>query len=123
MIRFILDDDELFYEVLRTYLSRYQNGLATGADFQAILEEVSDLDFSCFFEQWYYGEGYPVFKLFWEQEGDSLFLSCEQSSASGVTPLFHVPFELDILYANRQKKRVRLIQANSKEEFFVPVDG
>ncbi len=124
MIRFILDDDELFYQVLRTYLSRYQNGLATGADFQAILEEVSDLDFSCFFEQWYYGEGYPVFKLFWEQEGDSLVIRSEQSStASGVTPLFQIPFELDILYANGQKKRVRLIQANSEEEFLVPVEG
>ena len=124
MIRFILNDDELFYQVLRTYLSRYQNGLATGADFQTILEEVSDLDFSCFFEQWYYGEGYPVFKLFWEQEEDSLVIRSEQSgTASGVTPLFQIPFELDILYANGQKKRVRLMQENSEEEFLVPVEG
>jgi hypothetical protein len=37
--------------------------------------------------------------------------------------LFQIPFELDILYANGQKKRVRLIQANSEEEFLVPVEG
>jgi aminopeptidase N len=124
MIRFILDDDELFYEVLKTYLTRYQNGLATGADFQAILEAVSALDFSCFFQEWYYGEGYPIFKLFWEQKGDSLFLSCEQiGSASGVTPLFHVPFELDIMLAGGEKQRVRLVQDRNLEEFYVAVDG
>jgi len=124
MIRYILDNDELFYEVLKTYLLRYQNGLATGADFQAILEEVSDMDFSCFFEQWYYGEGYPIFKLFWEQQGDSLVIRSEQSStASSITPLFQIPFELDIIYVNGQIERVRLMQESNEEEFLVPAEG
>ncbi|MDF1574277.1 MAG: M1 family aminopeptidase [Bacteroidales bacterium] len=124
MIRFILDDDDLFYRVLRTYLLRYQNGHATGADFQAVLEEVSELDFSCFFEQWYYGEGYPVFQLFWEQQGDSLLLVSEQiGSASGVTPLFQVPFELDIILNNGQTERFRLMQEHPREEFRIPVEG
>lgn len=124
MIRFILDDDDLFYEVLKTYLSRYQNGLATGADFQAILEEVSALDFSCFFQQWYYGEGYPIFKLFWEQEGDSLYLSCEQiGSASEVTPLFQVPFEIDIVLSGGERQRFRLMQEREVEDFVLAVDG
>lgn len=124
MIRFILDDDDLFFEVLKTYLSRFQNGLATGADFQAILEEVSTMDFSCFFQQWYYGEGYPIFKLFWEQEGDSLYLSCEQiASASDVTALFQVPFEIDIVFSNGEKQRLRLMQESNLEEFTLAVDG
>jgi hypothetical protein len=124
MIRFMLDDDDLFFEVLRTYLDRYQNGHATGADFQNILEEVSAKDFSCFFQQWYYGEGYPIFKLFWEQEGDSLYLSCEQlASASDVTALFQLPFEIDIFLSNGEKQRVRLLQESNAEEFTLAVDG
>lgn len=124
MIRFILNDDTLFFEVLRTYLNRYQNGLATGADFQAILEEVSDEDFSCFFQQWYYGEGYPIFKLFWEQQGDSLMLTSEQTgSASDVTALFQVPFELDVILSGGKKKRVRLIQESHQDQFVIAVDG
>ncbi len=124
MIRFMLDDKELFFEVLSTYLNRYQSGLATGADFQAILEEVSQMDFSCFFDQWYYGEGYPIFQLFWEQAGDSLLIRSEQStSAALVTPLFQVPFELEIVYLNGLRERVRLMQENNEEEFSVPVEG
>jgi aminopeptidase N len=124
MIRFFLDNDELFFEVLRTYLNRYQNGLVTGDDFQAILEEVSEVDFSCFFEQWYYGEGYPVFQIFWEQRGDSLLLRSEQTgTASNVTPLFQVPFELDILFSKGQSRRVRLEQDSNLNEFSLKVDG
>jgi len=124
MIRFVLDDDALFFEVLRSYLDRYQNGLATGADFQAILEEVSGKDFSCFFQQWYYGEGYPIFKLFWEQQGDSLMLTSEQTgSAPDVTALFQLPFELDIILSGGEKQRVRLEQESSEDQFVVVVDG
>ena len=124
MIRFILEDNELFFEVLSTYLNRYSNGLATGADFQAILEEVSQMDFSCFFDQWYYGEGYPIFQLFWEQQGDSMFVRSEQTgTASDVTPLFQVPFELEIVYMNGQRDRVRLKQESNEEEFSFQVEG
>lgn len=124
MIRFILDNDELFYDVLSTYLDAYKNGLATGADFQAILEEVSAYDFSCFFEQWYYGEGYPIFQLFWEQDGDSLVLRSEQSgTAPSVTPLFQVPFELEIILSNGQRQYVRLNQQSNEDDFTVPVEG
>lgn len=124
MIRYILDNDQLFFEVMKSYLNRYQHGLATGADFQGILEEVSGTDFSCFFEQWYYGEGYPVFQLYWEQKGDSLMLRSEQTgTAVEVTPLFQVPFELDIFFSGGQKQRVRLTQQSNEDEFSVPVDG
>ncbi len=63
MIRFILDDDALFFSTLKVYLEAYGNGLATGADFQEILESESGMDFSCFFDQWYYGEGFPEVQM------------------------------------------------------------
>ena len=124
MIRFILDDDDLFFEVLRSYLEDYQNGLATGAEFREVLEEVSGEDFSCFFEQWYYGEGYPVFRLYWEQQGDSLLIRSEQGgSAPEITPLFQVPFEVDIIYSGGQTQRVRLMQQSGEDDFSLPVNG
>jgi aminopeptidase N len=124
MIRYILNDKELFFEVLRTYLDRYQDGLASGADFQAILEEVSQVDFSCFFEQWYYGEGYPIFQIFWEQKGDSLLIRSEQTgSAASVTPLFQLPFEVEIVSVNGQRQRHKLMQQNHSEEFSIPAEG
>jgi aminopeptidase N len=93
MIRYHLNNDELFFAVLRSYLDQYGRGLATGDDFRGILESESQMDFSCFFEQWYYGEGYPRFNVHWSQRSDSLIVRSEQSTtAPAVTPFFNTPF-------------------------------
>ena len=124
MIRFILDDDPLFFSVLQTYLEEFGNGLALGSDFQAILEAESGLDFSSFFQQWYYGEGFPRFKIYWQQLGDTLRVRSEQStSAPEVTPLFQVPFELEVILAGGERKRIRLMQNKEQEEYLLPMQG
>ena len=124
MIRFILDDDELFFTVIRTYLQEYGNSLARGEDFQAVLESESGMDFSCFFEQWYYGEGYPRFTVYWDQQGDSLKIESEQTaSAFSVTPLFQVPFELEIRMEGGAHQRVRLMQTDHLGVYTIPVEG
>ncbi len=124
MIRYLLDDDDLFFTVLRSYLSQYKNGTATGEDFRSVLESVSGKDFSCFFEQWYYGEGYPHFSLKWKQRGDVLKIVSEQTTtAPEVTPLFQLPFELDLLMEDGTTQRIRLMQNSNKENFTLLVDG
>jgi len=124
MIRFQLDDDNLFFRVLRTYLEQYGSGLAVGEDFREILESESGLDFSCFFDQWYYGEGFPRFNVQWSQQGDSLMIRSEQSSsAPEATPFFATPFEVDIRFSNGALKRVRLMQDEQIEFYSVAVDG
>lgn len=124
MIRFILDDDELFFSVLRSYLQQFGNDIAAGEDFRTLLESESGEDFSCFFQQWYYGEGFPRFTVNWEQLGDSLFIQCEQEgTAPSVTPLFQVPYELEILMMSGKRHRFRMMQNNNVESYTLPVDG
>ena len=124
MIRFILDDDALFFRVLQSYLEQYGSGNALGADFLAVLEAESAMDFSAFFQQWYYGEGFPRFGIYWNQKGDSLKIRSEQTtSASEVTPFFQLPFELEILMADGRTERIRLMQNKNIEEYTVPVVG
>jgi len=124
MIRFILDDDQLFFSVIRSYLQAYGNGLARGEDFQKVLESESGMDFSCFFEQWYYGEGFPRFTVYWDQQGDSLKIESEQTaSAFSVTPLFQIPFELEIRMEGGVTRRFRLMQSDHLEVYTLPVEG
>lgn len=124
MIRYRLNDDERFFLVLRNYLDQYGSGLALGADFMEILEAESNIDFSCFFEQWYYGEGFPRFNLQWYQEGDSLMIHSEQvSSAPHITPFFATPFDLEIWQADGTNHRVRLMQDAPEEDYSVAVEG
>ncbi len=123
MIRFHLDNDSLFFKVLRTYLEERGNGLATGDQFMEVLERVSGTDFSCFFEQWYYGEGFPRFNIQWIQKGDSLFIRSEQTTtAPSATPFFRTPFDLELVYVDGSTSRVRLMQEEPEQTYAVPAE-
>ncbi|MCK5135029.1 MAG: T9SS type A sorting domain-containing protein [Bacteroidales bacterium] len=124
MIRYRLGDDDLFFRVLRTYLDKFGYGHATGEEFRGILESESGVDFSCFFDQWYYGEGFPRFSVFWVQQGDSLNIRSEQTSTSPViTPFFETPFDIEIRFTDGQMERMQLMQDEQVEEFGIVVEG
>jgi len=98
MIRFEMQDDDLFYQILRSFISRYANDVATGLDFKEVLEEASGMDFTDFFNQWYFGAGYPIFELNWEQQGQELTLHSTQTTSSEMTSLFKTSMEYRIFY-------------------------
>lgn len=89
MIRFELQDDELFFQVLHDYTEMYADNVATGMDFMNVLNDVSGMDFTEFFNQWYFGEGYPTYSIVWSQNEGGMFMEVTQTtSMSSVTPLF-----------------------------------
>ncbi len=100
MIRHELGNDELFFDVLKTYQERYKDDVADVNDFIAVLQDVSQKNFSDFFNQWYFGEGYPILNFFWNQHQDTLTIRIEQEvTASSVTPFFDllIDFRIDYL--------------------------
>jgi hypothetical protein len=98
MIRFEMNNDSLFFKTLQDFQIEYQDSLATGLDFKAVCEEVSGLDFTSFFNQWYFGEGFPSYNIVWSQQEDTLMLNALQSTSTTITPLFKMPMEYKISY-------------------------
>jgi aminopeptidase N len=96
MIRFELQDDDMFFNVLKTYVEEYGDSVATGDNFRDWLESVSGKDFTDFFNQWYYGEGYPIYDIVWHQGIDNLSVTSTQSTSTNITTLFKmlVPYHL-----------------------------
>ncbi|RLD53328.1 MAG: hypothetical protein DRJ05_16640, partial [Bacteroidetes bacterium] len=89
MVRFEFQDDELFFDALHQYTEQYAGGTATGADFRDKMSEVSGIDFTDFFDQWYYGQGYPTYSVEWSQnEGNFYFETTQTTSYPSTTPLF-----------------------------------
>jgi len=121
MIRFELQDNELFHLTLRNFIDRYANGVATGLDFKEVLEETTGRDFTDFFEQWYFGAGYPIYELSWEQDGATLTLHSSQSTSSTRTPLFRMSMEYKILHEGGETT-VRVFHGANEEsyEFQIP---
>lgn len=51
--------DEVFFQILRTYLDRYEHGNASTADFIAVAKEVSGQELDQFFDGWLYASEIP----------------------------------------------------------------
>jgi len=122
MIRYEMNNDALFYEMLRIYSERYTDSLATAVQFREVLEEVSGMDFSCFFDQWYYGTGYPRFNLVAEEMNDTLYVQSLQETSTAGTPLFRMHFDL-LISTSEGTDTVRLYQEMNEQVFAIPVSG
>jgi aminopeptidase N len=96
MIRFELRDDPMFFYILTKFGEEYSFSNASAMDFKAVLEELSGKDFTTFFDQWYYGEGYPVFDINWWQIGDTLHIYSLETASTAATPFFRmiVPYRV-----------------------------
>lgn len=99
MLRFEMQNDSLFFNTLRHFQQEFAGSTATGDDFRNVAEEVSGLSLADFFDQWYYGEGFPTYQILWYQTSDSLYFTSTQSvSAPAITPLFKMLMEMKLNY-------------------------
>lgn len=96
-LRFEMQNDNLFYQTLQTYQQQFKDTVATAEDFKTIAQTISGKNLTDFFNQWYYGEGYPTFNVDYSKQGDDLVLFVNQTtSAPIVTPLFKGLYEVKI---------------------------
>ncbi len=98
MIRFMLDNDTLFFDILADFQTDFKDSVATGADFRDFLNTNSSIDFTDFFDQWYYGEGFPTYNVIWSHINDTVTLDVEQTTSSAVTPFFGNDMEYKIIF-------------------------
>ncbi len=121
MIRFELDNDTIFFNVLKEFQAQYGGGVATGLDFKRVLEDLSGKDFTTYFDQWYFGKGFPYFTLGWKQLNDSLLITSIQSTSSNETPFFQMPLELKIEFAEKDTL-IRIFQTEQVQDFKIKID-
>ncbi len=121
MIRFELQDDDLFFEVMKEYQKEFKDSVATGMDFKSVLENVSGRNFTDFFDQWYFGEGYPIYTIKWKQNADALYFSSTQITSTDTTTLFKMLVEYQIKYTDGSDTMIRVRQSSNFDEYFIPL--
>ena len=121
MIRYELNDDELFFTFLRTILTRFANNVATGEDVKGLLEELSGKDFTDFFNQWYYASGYPIYDIIWEFANDTLIINIKQEPSNSSVDLFKHHFDVKMVFEEGDSA-IRLYQDRVSQTFYVPMD-
>jgi aminopeptidase N len=88
-MRYMVNDDALFFDILRDFQVTFKDSTAYGIDFKEALEEVTGIDFNPVFEEWYFGEGYPTYSLLWQQTGENVILQINHTTSKpNVTATF-----------------------------------
>jgi aminopeptidase N len=118
MLRNEINNDTVFFKGLKTYLDKYKFGNASGDDFRKVMESTSGIDFTEFFDQWYYGKGYPQFDISWKSLKDTLQINIQQSSSSKTTPFFSTSFDIHVI-GNQMDTIIRLYQHLNPQNFTI----
>jgi aminopeptidase N len=93
-LRFVFNNDSLFFHALRTYQSQFQYGTATTPDFKIVCQQITGKNLDTFFNQWIYGEGHPRYTATWNQVGNQVYVKLNQTTSNFTVPLFHTPLEI-----------------------------
>ncbi len=97
-LRFYINNDKVFFDILITFLNRYAGGNAGTEDFKGVAEEISGMSLDKFFAQWIYGEGYPVYDIRWNYTDGKLLLAIRQQGTNPESvPYFDIPIEIKLL--------------------------
>lgn len=116
-LRFEMQDDSAFFTTLKKFQQLYKDSVATANDFKQVAENTSGKNFTDFFNQWYYGEGYPSFNVVHSKQGDSIVLLINQTvSAPTVTPFFKGLYEFTI-NSPQGDTTVRVYQTENNQTF------
>lgn len=104
MLHYLAPQDSLFFKGLRAYRQQFYNGAAYTKDLKQAMETVYGTSLDTFFNQWIYGEGYPMYGAKWAQQGSTLVIQLTQSTTKAASvPCFHMPVEIRLVTNNGDK--------------------
>lgn len=98
MIKWILGDD-VFYQALKDYHARpnLAYNYAVTADFKNSLLQSTGKDFTEFFNDWIYGQGYPTYQIRWNQTADqNLIIKASQTQSHSSVSFFELPLPIKV---------------------------
>ena len=105
--------DELFQKCIQTYYRKYSRSNANSKDFQNVVEEVCDRDFSVFFNQWLHRAGHPKLQI--NSSFENRKLSLEINQKEGV---FSFPIKVDIKCTEGPtiRRTIRITQETTRKD-------
>jgi aminopeptidase N len=100
MLRSVINNDSLYFQVYKSYQARFKDSTATIADFKNTAEgmlstTVNGINLDTFFNQWAYQQGFPKYTITWNQVGGEVYVKLVQNTAVPTSvSMFTLPVEL-----------------------------
>lgn len=118
MLRYEINNDVLFFNIIKEFLLRYGHKTATGSDFKAVVNELTGHDYTWFFDQWYYGYGFPTFNFQYGFNNENKsWVTVSQTTSSTLTPLFKTSMELKLTFDDNSTSTQRVFISEKPQTF------
>jgi aminopeptidase N len=118
-LRYEIGNDSLFFRALNIYQTTFAHKSVEVADMKALLEKETGKDLTLYFNQWYYGFGYPKFTITWFNNNNKLIIKSLQSTSSAKTPLFKTNVDYLIKRDNKVDTIITLYQSKNEQTYLI----
>ena len=124
MLRYVLGD-EVFYQAMRDFLNDPQLAYdyAVTAQLKKHLEESTGVDLTEFFNDWIYGEGYPIYHA--DVEVLSAFqtkITLSQTTSHPSVSFFEMPVTIHLKGADGDFEQLVLQHSENNQEFIIDTE-
>lgn len=116
MLRWKLGDD-IFFQGVREYLQDRAFNYATTPSLIAHLEAAAGQDLTEFFNDWYYGQGFPSYQINWDNADNTIVLEVSQITSHPSVSFFEMPLPVFVTGANGQTAMLRLDHTSNGQVF------
>ncbi|MDN5201132.1 M1 family aminopeptidase [Fulvivirgaceae bacterium BMA10] len=124
MLRGIVGD-EAFFQAVKNYLNDPDlgYGYARTVDLKQHLESVSGIGLTEFFNDWYYGQGYPVYNIdLREKNAQEYTVTVDQTTSHNSVDFFEMPLPFHITLENGKDTVLTFNHTFSGEQFEIVMD-
>lgn len=119
-LRFIINNDSLFFEGLKQFQIQYKDSTASALDFKNTLEQTCKINLEPAFEELYFSEGFPFYNISWNVKGKDLSINISQYPSVFKSPsTFTHPIEIQFERFNLTDTTIRFEINSSVETFFL----
>ncbi|MBS1783095.1 MAG: T9SS type A sorting domain-containing protein [Bacteroidetes bacterium] len=115
-LRFVFNNDSLFFAGLRIYQNQFSGKTAVTADFKAVMQQTLGQNLDTFFTQWIYRKGHPVFNIQWNQVGKTVMFRINQTTSDPSVNYFTTPVEV-MFHSPQGDTLVRIYQNQNPQVF------
>ena len=109
--------DDAFFKSLNNYLTTNKFKSAEATQLRLAFEETTGRDLNWFWNQWYYGNGHPKFKINYSYDPASKIASVLVNQTQKSGKIFNIPTSIDI-YTNGNKTKYNVTLKNAADSFY-----
>jgi hypothetical protein len=114
----------LFFQTLQDFQTDFHDSVAVGLDIKDQFENASGIDLTNYFEEWYFGEGFPTYSTRWNSLSGNLILEITHTtSVPAVTPTFTNPLEIRFSRSGQADTVIRFNVNSNLNQYVIPAVG